>query len=127
VNYWEAFELSYQLYDDGFAGRGYSTEAVQLLVDYLFGAKKHHRIHLVIVPENAASRVSPRSAASSSRERSAERSSTRGATRMFSCTRCSVPTPGRGTRPGLVADRRPRRRAWERAQAARIALRRLME
>lgn len=30
--------------------------AVQLLVDYLFGAKKEHRIHLVIVPENAASR-----------------------------------------------------------------------
>jgi ribosomal-protein-alanine N-acetyltransferase len=56
VSYWDAFELSYQLYDDGFAGRGYSTEAVQLLVDYLFGAKKHHRIHLVIVPENAASR-----------------------------------------------------------------------
>ena len=29
------------------------TEAVQLLVDYLFGAKKEHRIHLVIVGENA--------------------------------------------------------------------------
>ena len=56
VPYWDAFELSYQLYDDRFAGRGYVTEAVQLLVDYLFGAKKEHRIHLVIVPENAASR-----------------------------------------------------------------------
>jgi [ribosomal protein S5]-alanine N-acetyltransferase len=56
VSYWDAFELSYQLYDDRFAGRGYITEAVQLLVDYLFGAKKQHRIHLVIVPENAASR-----------------------------------------------------------------------
>jgi [ribosomal protein S5]-alanine N-acetyltransferase len=56
VNYWDAFELSYQLYGDRFAGRGYTTEAVQLLVDYLFGAKKQHRIHLVIVPENAASR-----------------------------------------------------------------------
>jgi len=55
VNYWDAFELSYQLYDDRFAGRGYTTEAVQLLVDYLFGGKKQHRIHLVIVPENAAS------------------------------------------------------------------------
>ena len=31
-------------------GRGYTTEAVQLLVDYLFGAKKQHRIQLVIVP-----------------------------------------------------------------------------
>lgn len=56
VSYWDAFELSYLLYDDRFAGRGYVTEAVQLLVDYLFATKKQHRIHLVIVPENAASR-----------------------------------------------------------------------
>ena len=56
VSYWDAFELSYQLYDDRFAGRGYVTEAVQLLVDYLFANKKQHRIHLVIHPENAASR-----------------------------------------------------------------------
>jgi ribosomal-protein-alanine N-acetyltransferase len=56
VSYWDAFELAYQLYDERHAGKGYVTEAVQLLVDYLFGAKKEHRIHLVIVPENAASR-----------------------------------------------------------------------
>jgi RimJ/RimL family protein N-acetyltransferase len=56
VSYWDAFELSYQLYGDRFSGRGYATEAVQLLVDYLFAAKQRHRIHLVIVPENAASR-----------------------------------------------------------------------
>jgi ribosomal-protein-alanine N-acetyltransferase len=56
VSYWDAFELSYQLYDAAAAGRGYVTEAVQLMVDYLFGAKKQHRIHLVIVPENLASR-----------------------------------------------------------------------
>lgn len=56
VSYWDAFELSYQLYADQYAGRGFVTEAVQLLVDYLFGAQKEHRIHLVIVPENAASR-----------------------------------------------------------------------
>ena len=56
VSYWDAFELSYQLYDNRHAGHGYVTEAVQLLVDYLFGAKKEHRIHLVIVPENTASR-----------------------------------------------------------------------
>jgi RimJ/RimL family protein N-acetyltransferase len=55
IVYWDAFELSYQLYDDRFAGQGYTTEAVQLLVDYLFGSKKQHRIQLVIVPENAAS------------------------------------------------------------------------
>jgi [ribosomal protein S5]-alanine N-acetyltransferase len=56
VNYWDAWELSYLLYDDRFAGRGFVTEAVQLLTDYLFGAKKINRIQLVIVPENAASR-----------------------------------------------------------------------
>jgi ribosomal-protein-alanine N-acetyltransferase len=56
VGYWDAFELSYLLYDDQFAGRGFVTEAVQLLVDYLFGAKKQHRIQLDIVPGNAASR-----------------------------------------------------------------------
>jgi [ribosomal protein S5]-alanine N-acetyltransferase len=56
VSYWDAFELSYQLYADQHAGRGFATEAVQLLVDYLFGAKKEHRIQLVIVGENGASR-----------------------------------------------------------------------
>lgn len=55
VSYWDAFELSYLVYDARFAGRGLVTEAVQLLVDYLFGAKKQHRIQLVIVPDNAAS------------------------------------------------------------------------
>jgi RimJ/RimL family protein N-acetyltransferase len=56
VAYWDAWELSYQLYDSRFAGKGYTSEAVQLLVDYLFGTKKPSRIQLVIVPGNAASR-----------------------------------------------------------------------
>jgi [ribosomal protein S5]-alanine N-acetyltransferase len=56
VSYWDAFELSYQLYDSRFGARGLMTEAVQLLVDYLFDTKKRHRIHLVIVPDNTASR-----------------------------------------------------------------------
>ncbi len=56
VSYWDAFELSYQLYDERHAGHGYTTEAVQLLVDYLYATKKQHRIHLVIVPGNGASR-----------------------------------------------------------------------
>jgi RimJ/RimL family protein N-acetyltransferase len=56
VSYWDAFELSYQLYDERFAGKGWVSEAVRLLVDYLFATKKQHRIHLVIVPENVASR-----------------------------------------------------------------------
>jgi ribosomal-protein-alanine N-acetyltransferase len=56
VGYWDAWELSYQLYDERFAGRGHVTEAVQLMVDYLFATKHPGRIQLVIVPENAASR-----------------------------------------------------------------------
>ena len=56
VSYWDAFELSYQLYDQADAGRGYTTEAVQLLVDYLFDTKPRHRIQLVVLPNNAASR-----------------------------------------------------------------------
>jgi RimJ/RimL family protein N-acetyltransferase len=56
VSYWDAFELSYQLYDERFAGQGYTTEAVQLVVDYLFATRKQHRIQLDIVPGNAASR-----------------------------------------------------------------------
>jgi hypothetical protein len=56
VNYWDAYELSYQLYGAEHTGQGYTTEAVRLLVDYLFGAKKVNCISLVIVPENAPSR-----------------------------------------------------------------------
>ena len=56
VSYWDAFELSYQLYADQHTGRGFVTEAVQLLIDYIFAAKKENRIQLVIVPENNASR-----------------------------------------------------------------------
>jgi RimJ/RimL family protein N-acetyltransferase len=55
VAYWDAWELSYQLYGAVLAGRGYASEAVQLLVDYLFAVKKPDRIQLVIVPENHAS------------------------------------------------------------------------
>jgi RimJ/RimL family protein N-acetyltransferase len=55
VSYWDAWELSYQLYDERHAGRGWVTEAVQLLVDYLFATKHPGRIQAVIVPGNAAS------------------------------------------------------------------------
>ena len=56
VDYWDAYELSYQLYGQEYAGQGYTSEAVRLLVDYLFAAKKVNRLSLVIVPENAPSR-----------------------------------------------------------------------
>jgi [ribosomal protein S5]-alanine N-acetyltransferase len=56
VNYWDAWELSYQLHDDRFARRGYVTEAVELMVEYLFATEHPNRIQLIIVPQNAASR-----------------------------------------------------------------------
>jgi [ribosomal protein S5]-alanine N-acetyltransferase len=56
VSYWDAYELSYQLYGQEHAGHGYITEAVRLMVDYLFETKKVNRISLVIVPQNAPSR-----------------------------------------------------------------------
>jgi ribosomal-protein-alanine N-acetyltransferase len=56
VSYWDAYELSYQLYAAEHAGHGYTTEAVCLLVDYLFASKKVNRLSLVIVPENSPSR-----------------------------------------------------------------------
>ena len=56
VGYWDAFELGYQLQDPRHAGKGYTTEAAQPLIDYLFGTKREHRIQLVVAPRNAASR-----------------------------------------------------------------------
>jgi ribosomal-protein-alanine N-acetyltransferase len=54
--YWDAYELAYHLYDPTAAGKGYTTEAVQLLADYLFANKARHRLQLIILPGNAASR-----------------------------------------------------------------------
>lgn len=56
VPYWDAYELSYQLYDAAHAGKGYATQAVQLLSDYLFDTTPRHRLQLVILPGNGASR-----------------------------------------------------------------------
>lgn len=56
VNYLDEFELSYHIYDRENHGKGYSTEAVDLLVGYLFGRLKMNRIRLIIHPDNLASR-----------------------------------------------------------------------
>lgn len=56
VNYLDEFELSYILYTPEQRGKGIMTEAVELMVRYLFETKNIHRIRLVIHPENAASR-----------------------------------------------------------------------
>jgi [ribosomal protein S5]-alanine N-acetyltransferase len=69
-------------YDDRFAGPGWLTEAVQLIADFLFGAKKQYRIQLVIVPENAASGRIAEKCGVTSRAPHEERSTTVAATSM---------------------------------------------
>ncbi len=56
VNYLDEYELSYQVYAPEQRGKGITTEAVQLLVRYLFETKRVNRIRLVIHPDNLASR-----------------------------------------------------------------------
>lgn len=56
VNYLDEYELSYQVYAPEQRGKGVATEAVNLLVLYLFEAKQVNRIRLVIHPDNLASR-----------------------------------------------------------------------
>ena len=108
VNYWDAYELSYQLYGQEHAGQGYTTEAVRLLVDYLFGAKKVNRISLVIVPENAPSqRIADKCGFQLEEERGAP-SSTAAAASTCSSTRCSATTRGHGTSRTKFARQSPR-------------------
>ena len=56
ADYLQGYELSYQLFGDQHSGHGYTTEAVRLLVRYLFARKRVNRIQLNIHPDNAASR-----------------------------------------------------------------------
>lgn len=56
VNYLDEYELSYQIYAPDQRGKGMTTEAVSLLVRYLFETRQVNRIRLVIHPDNLASR-----------------------------------------------------------------------
>lgn len=56
VNYLDEYELSYHVYATEHRGKGIATEAVNLLVRYLFETKRVNRIRLVIHPNNLASR-----------------------------------------------------------------------
>jgi [ribosomal protein S5]-alanine N-acetyltransferase len=56
VNYLDEYELSYILYTPKQRGKGIMTEAVNLMVRYLFETKNINRIRLVIHSDNAASR-----------------------------------------------------------------------
>ena len=48
-------EIGYRLFEPALAGRGYTTEAVRLLVDYLFNVHQFHRLELLTAPDNIAS------------------------------------------------------------------------
>jgi len=56
THYLVGYEISYQLFGERHAGHGYTSEAVGLLVEYLFGLKRVNRLQLNIHTENAASR-----------------------------------------------------------------------
>ena len=56
VNYLDEYELSYQVYAPEHRGKGVASEAVRLIVRYLFENKRVNRIRLVIHPDNIASR-----------------------------------------------------------------------
>ena len=56
THYLQGYEISYQLFGEHHAGHGYTTEAVMLLVGYLFGRKRVNRMQLNIHPDNSASR-----------------------------------------------------------------------
>src|SRR5829696_411900 len=43
THYLHGYEISYQLFGSEHAGRGYTTEAVDLLTRYLFGVKRVNR------------------------------------------------------------------------------------
>src|SRR5687767_14000612 len=54
--YMDCFEIAYLVYDEQHRGKGVVTEAVGLLVKYLFETTKVNRLQLAISTENAASR-----------------------------------------------------------------------
>jgi ribosomal-protein-alanine N-acetyltransferase len=56
AHYIDGYELAYVIFEPVRRGRGIATEAVSLLIDWLFTAKKIARLQAAMVPENAASR-----------------------------------------------------------------------
>jgi len=56
VHYLNAYEISYLIYDVAARGKGIATEALAVLVRFLFDTKLINRIQLIIHPDNAASR-----------------------------------------------------------------------
>lgn len=55
-SYFNGLELGYILYDQDSRNKGYVSEAVSLLVKFLFSTKMINRIQLLILPANIASK-----------------------------------------------------------------------
>ncbi|AMP11450.1 acetyltransferase family protein [Collimonas arenae] len=49
-------EIGYWLFDENFRGRGYVSEAVQLLADHLFRSRPINRIEIIASSENDGSK-----------------------------------------------------------------------
>jgi len=56
TDYLAGFELSYLLFGTEHRGKGYATDAVTLMTQYLFAQHRMERLQLNIHPDNAASR-----------------------------------------------------------------------
>jgi [ribosomal protein S5]-alanine N-acetyltransferase len=55
-HYLVGYELSYLIFGKEYSGRGYATEAVELMTEYLFRRKRINRVQLNIHPDNEPSR-----------------------------------------------------------------------
>jgi RimJ/RimL family protein N-acetyltransferase len=56
TSYLVGYELSYLIFGRENAGKGYASDAVRLLTEYLFGRLRTNRLQLNIHPDNEASR-----------------------------------------------------------------------
>lgn len=56
TSYLTGFELSYLIFGAQHRGKGYATEAVRLMTEYLFARERIERLQLNIHPDNEASR-----------------------------------------------------------------------
>lgn len=54
--YFDGLEIAYILFDRSSRNKGYMSEALALLVKYLFATKKINRLQLTVFPGNVASR-----------------------------------------------------------------------
>jgi [ribosomal protein S5]-alanine N-acetyltransferase len=56
THYLIGYELSYLIFGKEYSGKGFATEAVELMTEYLFRRKRINRVQLNIHPDNEPSR-----------------------------------------------------------------------